>query len=321
MKAAADRARARGRGPAPAAPAAPTSGPPAPAAAAPPAATARPHARWRHLPELTASVLYPLVLMASGLNVLSTWMPNLLLALGAGPGVALGGNTVMMVVGLAAALPGARGCAERRFRAVGGAPARLAAARRGAAAGCARLCRSTTGPSGGRCGGGCRGEPLVSSVLNRATTSLPCLTQPPATFVVERVGRRTLLAAGGATIAASLAALAALLAVHLPAAAGAPPPPASVLPAALALLCINRVALSCTLQPLAATGATRGNWGAHCSQQSPRPTSACAPQHLLARLPPSTPTHPHAPPRTSILTTHDNPTTTSTSSTGRGAAA
>ncbi|KAI8473535.1 MAG: general substrate transporter [Monoraphidium minutum] len=135
-----------------------------------------------HAPELTASVLYPLVLMLTGLNVLSSWMPNLLLALGAAPGFALGGNTLMMVVGLAAALP--------------------------------------------------------------------------ATFFVERVGRRTLLAAGGATVAATMAALAALLAVALPAGgtgAGAGAPSPAVLPAALALLCINRIALSCTLQPLAAT--------------------------------------------------------------------
>jgi hypothetical protein len=59
-----------------------------------------------HKPELLASVLYPLVLMLSGLNVLSTWLPNLLISLGADPGFALRSNTLMMAVGLVAALPG-----------------------------------------------------------------------------------------------------------------------------------------------------------------------------------------------------------------------
>ena len=47
--------------------------------------------------------------MLTGLNVLSTWTPNLLLALGAGRDWALQGNTVVMAVGLAAALPGELG--------------------------------------------------------------------------------------------------------------------------------------------------------------------------------------------------------------------
>jgi len=75
--------------------------------------------------------------------------------------------------------------------------------------------------------------------------------------VVERVGRRTLLAIGGMTVAATMAALAVLLAVHLPttsAAAGGSDNSRVVLPIALTLLCLHRVALSCTLQPLAATG-------------------------------------------------------------------
>lgn len=66
------------------------------------------------------------------------------------------------------------------------------------------------------------------------------------TFVVERVGRRTLLAVGGSIIAASMALLAVLLA--------AVPMGPALLPVALVLLCVNRVALTCTLQPLAATG-------------------------------------------------------------------
>lgn len=60
----------------------------------------------QHRPELVASMLYPLVLMLSGLNVLSTWTPNLLLALGADQRFALRSNTLMMGVGLLAALPG-----------------------------------------------------------------------------------------------------------------------------------------------------------------------------------------------------------------------
>uniref|UniRef100_A0A383VR92 Major facilitator superfamily (MFS) profile domain-containing protein n=1 Tax=Tetradesmus obliquus TaxID=3088 RepID=A0A383VR92_TETOB len=124
-----------------------------------------------HQPELVASLLWPLVLMLTGLNVLSTWTPNLLMALGAAPAFALRSNTVMMAVGLAAALLG--------------------------------------------------------------------------TFVVERVGRRTLLAVGGSVIAASMALLAVLLA--------AVPMGPALLPVALVLLCMNRVALTCTLQPLAAT--------------------------------------------------------------------
>jgi hypothetical protein len=58
-----------------------------------------------HHPELAASVLYPLVLILTGLTVLSSWTPNLLLALGADPGFALKGNTIMMAAGLAAAIP------------------------------------------------------------------------------------------------------------------------------------------------------------------------------------------------------------------------
>eukprot|EP00882_Tetradesmus_deserticola_P020750 GHRQ01022421.1.p1 GENE.GHRQ01022421.1~~GHRQ01022421.1.p1 ORF type:complete len:343 (+),score=134.23 GHRQ01022421.1:410-1438(+) len=59
-----------------------------------------------HKPEVVASMLWPLVLMLTGLNVLSTWTPNLLMALGAGSAFALRSNTVMMAVGLAAALLG-----------------------------------------------------------------------------------------------------------------------------------------------------------------------------------------------------------------------
>eukprot|EP00882_Tetradesmus_deserticola_P005801 GHRQ01006108.1.p3 GENE.GHRQ01006108.1~~GHRQ01006108.1.p3 ORF type:complete len:295 (+),score=146.36 GHRQ01006108.1:1382-2266(+) len=124
-----------------------------------------------HKPEVVASMLWPLVLMLTGLNVLSTWTPNLLMALGAGSAFALRSNTVMMAVGLAAALLG--------------------------------------------------------------------------TFIVERVGRRTLLAVGGSVIAATMALLALLLAV-------VPMGPA-LMPVSLVLLCVNRVALTCTLQPLAAT--------------------------------------------------------------------
>jgi hypothetical protein len=137
--------------------------------------------------DAVASALYPLVLMLSGLNVLSTWAPNLLLALGAAPAWALGGNTIMMAVGLAAALP--------------------------------------------------------------------------SVALVERAGRRKLLACGGAVIVVSMLALGALLGAYLPGndsdggggEAKAAPPPSHVLPLALLLLCVNRAALSCTLQPLAAT--------------------------------------------------------------------
>lgn len=66
---------------------------------------------------------------------------------------------------------------------------------------------------------------------------------------MEKVRRRTLLAWGGTTVAGSMAALAVLLAV-------APADSVLVLAVALALLCVNRVALTCTLQPLAATGET-----------------------------------------------------------------
>lgn len=59
-----------------------------------------------HRPELITSVIYPLVLMLSGLNVLSTWTPNLLLALGADATFALRSNALMMAVGLVAALLG-----------------------------------------------------------------------------------------------------------------------------------------------------------------------------------------------------------------------
>jgi hypothetical protein len=44
--------------------------------------------------------------MLTGLNVLSTWTPNLLMALGAESAFALRSNTVMMAVGLGAALLG-----------------------------------------------------------------------------------------------------------------------------------------------------------------------------------------------------------------------
>lgn len=60
-------------------------------------------------PELLACSLWPLLLMLTGLNVLSTWTPNLLLALGSDPGTALRSNTIMMAVGLGAALLGDRG--------------------------------------------------------------------------------------------------------------------------------------------------------------------------------------------------------------------
>jgi ferredoxin-NADP reductase len=63
------------------------------------------------------------------------------------------------------------------------------------------------------------------------------------TFVVERVGRRTLLVVGGSAIAATMAVLLAAV-----------PMGPALLPVALLLLCINRVVLTCTLQPLAATG-------------------------------------------------------------------
>jgi hypothetical protein len=72
------------------------------------------------------------------------------------------------------------------------------------------------------------------------------VTTAAGTFVVERVGRRTLLAVGGSVIAATMALLAVLLA--------AVPIGPALLPVALVLLCVNRVALTCTLQPLAATG-------------------------------------------------------------------
>lgn len=58
-------------------------------------------------PELLACTLWPLLLMLTGLNVLSTWTPNLLLALGADPVYALRTNTILMAVGLGAALLGA----------------------------------------------------------------------------------------------------------------------------------------------------------------------------------------------------------------------
>jgi hypothetical protein len=46
-----------------------------------------------------------------------------------------------------------------------------------------------------------------------------------------------------------------LWAVYLPGTVAAPPPPAGLLPVVVALMCVNRAALSCTLQPLAVTGA------------------------------------------------------------------
>lgn len=75
------------------------------AAAAPRAA--RFSALRGHAPAVTASVLYPLTLMLSGLSALSGWTPNLLLALGASPRGAYAGNTAMMAAGLAAAVIGA----------------------------------------------------------------------------------------------------------------------------------------------------------------------------------------------------------------------
>ena len=103
---------------------------------------------------------------------------------------------------------------------------------------------------------------------------------------MEHVGRRTLLAAGGATIACSMGALAALLAVHAPgtdAGGGAAAQPQAVLPVAVALLCINRVALSCTLQPLAATGMRSAALGA------PGLADACCPSHSAERGAPPAP--------------------------------
>jgi hypothetical protein len=74
-------------------------------------------------------------------------------------------------------------------------------------------------------------------------------------FVVERVGRRMLLAVGGAFVAATMAVLAILLALYMPDSAGTDGTAGgALLPAVLVLLCINRIALTCTLQPLAATG-------------------------------------------------------------------
>lgn len=75
-------------------------------------------------------------------------------------------------------------------------------------------------------------------------------------FVVERVGRRTLLAVGGGMIVASLAGLVALVASLPEARTGGQAAGTSsvLLPVAVALLCINRVTLTCTLQPLAAAG-------------------------------------------------------------------
>lgn len=56
-----------------------------------------------------------------------------------------------------------------------------------------------------------------------------------------------LLVIGGSVIAATMALLAVLLA--------AVPTGPALLPVVLVLLCVNRVAMTCTLQPLAATGA------------------------------------------------------------------
>lgn len=78
------------------------------------------------------------------------------------------------------------------------------------------------------------------------------------------MGRRTLLALGGSTVAASMAALGLLLAAS-PAGATSPVfPQAVLLPVVLVLLCINRVALACTLQPLAVTGACVMSAGQVC---------------------------------------------------------
>jgi hypothetical protein len=85
---------------------------------------------------------------------------------------------------------------------------------------------------------------------------------PAGTFLVERVGRRTLLAAGGAVIVTTLTILTALLASQPTAAqasgTSATASPSVLLTVALVLLCLNRVALTCTLQPLAATGESGG---------------------------------------------------------------
>lgn len=147
--------------------------------AAPPAARRCRPGLLAHPPVVTASVLYPLTLMLSGLSAFSGWTPNLLLAMGASSALAYAGNTLMMVIG------------------------------------------------------------LVTAVI--------------ASLFVDRIGRRTLLAIGGSIIVASLATLAVLLAVYLPGTVAAPPPPAGLLPVVVALMCVNRAALSCTLQPLAVT--------------------------------------------------------------------
>jgi hypothetical protein len=89
------------------------------------------------------------------------------------------------------------------------------------------------------CAAQCVGTPHALHVTAVVTTAA-------GTFVVERVGRSTLLAVGGSMIAATMAMLAVLLA--------AVPTGPALLPVALVLLCVNRVALTCTLQPLAATG-------------------------------------------------------------------
>jgi hypothetical protein len=61
---------------------------------------------------VTASVLYPLTLMLSGLSAFSGWTPNLLLAMGASSALAYAGNTLMMVIGLVTAVIGEGGVKE-----------------------------------------------------------------------------------------------------------------------------------------------------------------------------------------------------------------
>lgn len=74
-----------------------------------------------------------------------------------------------------------------------------------------------------------------------------------ATVFVDRLGRRLLLAVGSTLIVSTLTVLTVLLAVYLPGTAGASTPPPALLPLIVTLLCVNRAALSCTLQPLAVT--------------------------------------------------------------------
>ncbi|KAF8060518.1 STP7 [Scenedesmus sp. PABB004] len=84
----------------------------------------------------------------------------------------------------------------------------------------------------------------------------------PAVVLIDRLGRRTLLAWGTTCIIGTMAAVAALLAIYLPPGTPSAPPAggggAPLLPRWLlnlmtALLCLNRGALSATLHPLAMT--------------------------------------------------------------------